>query len=87
MKITFSEGSGLNDSIFGKCQGPIQMFLEQRGEQFEQQSVIKDLFRMGTSKNFSDTFTSMTWCHSSSVMSHSRPVYDTPALRISASTR
>lgn len=60
MKITFSEGSGLNDSIFGKCQGPIQMFLEQRGEQFEQQSVIKDLFRMGTSKNFSDTFTSMT---------------------------
>ena len=33
MKIIFSEGSGLNDSIYGKCQAPIRMFLEQRGEQ------------------------------------------------------
>ena len=31
MKITFSEGSGLNDSVYGKCQAPIRMFLEQRG--------------------------------------------------------
>ena len=30
MKIIFSEGSGLNDSIYGKCQAPIRMFLEQR---------------------------------------------------------
>lgn len=58
--ITFSEGSGLNDSIYGKCQAPIRMFLEKRGEQFEQQSVLKDLFLMGTSDNFGDTFTSMT---------------------------
>ncbi len=28
MKITFSEGSGLNDSVYGKCQAPIRMFLE-----------------------------------------------------------
>ena len=33
MKIIFSEGSGLSDSIYGKCQAPIRMFLEQRGEQ------------------------------------------------------
>lgn len=26
MKIIFSEGSGLNDSIYGKCQAPIRMF-------------------------------------------------------------
>lgn len=60
MKITFSEGSGLNDSVYGKCQAPIRMFLEQRGEQFEQQSVTKDLFLMGTSNNYGDMMTSMT---------------------------
>lgn len=60
MNITFSEGSGLNDSIYGKCQAPIRMFLEQRGEQFEQQSVIKDLFLMGTSDNYGDMMTTMT---------------------------
>ncbi len=60
MKIVFSEGSGVNDGVFGKCQAPIRMFLEQRGEQFEQQSVIKDLFVMGTSNNYADTLTSMT---------------------------
>lgn len=60
MKITFSEGSGLNDSVFGKCQAPIRMFLERRGEQCEQQSVLKNLFKMGTSENFGDIFTGMT---------------------------
>ncbi len=60
MKITFSEASGLNNSIYGKCQAPIRMFLEKRGEQFEQESVIKQLFLMGTSQNFADQLTSMT---------------------------
>lgn len=60
MKIIFSEGSGLNDSIYGKCQAPIRMFLEQRGEQFEQQSVLKDLFLMGKSENYGDLMTTMT---------------------------
>ena len=60
MKIVFSEGSGLNDSVYGKCQAPIRMFLEQRGEQFEQQSVLKDLFLMGTSDNYGDMLTTMT---------------------------
>lgn len=60
MKITFSEGSGLNDSVYGKCQAPIRMFLEQRGEQFEQQSVLKNLFFMGTSENYGDLLTTMT---------------------------
>ena len=54
MKITFAEGSGLNDSVFGKCQAPIRMFLEQRGEQFEQVSVLKHLFLMGSSENRSE---------------------------------
>ena len=60
MKITFSEGSGLNDSIYGKCQAPIRMFLEQRGEQFEQESVMKNLFMMGKSENYGDMYTGMT---------------------------
>ena len=60
MKIIFSEGSGLNDSIYGKCQAPIRMFLEQRGEQFERQSVLKDLFLMGKSENYGDLMTTMT---------------------------
>jgi len=60
MKIVFSEGSGLNDSIYGKCQAPIRMFLEQRGEQFEQTSVLKDLFHMGKSDNYGDLMTTMT---------------------------
>ena len=60
MKITFSEASGLQDSIYGKCQAPIRAFLEQRGEQFEQESVCKSLFSMGTSKNYGDMTTTMT---------------------------
>ena len=38
MGIIFSEGSGLNDSVYGKCQAPIRMFLEKRGEEMEKSS-------------------------------------------------
>lgn len=60
MGIIFSEGSGLNDSIFGKSQDPIKMFLEKRGEAFEQQSLIKTLFAMGTSTHYGEKMTTMT---------------------------
>lgn len=60
MNITFSEGSGLNDSVYGNCQAPIRMFIEQRGEQFEQNSVLKNLFLMGESQNFGDLISGMT---------------------------
>ena len=58
--IIFSEGSGLQDSIFGKSQAPIRMFLEKRGEAFEQASVIPELFAMSTSKHWGEKFTTMT---------------------------
>ena len=58
--IIFSEGSGLNDSIFGKSQAPIRMFLEKRAEAFEQQSMLPHIFNMGTSKNWAEKFTSLT---------------------------
>ena len=60
MPIIFSEGSGLNDSIYGNCQAPIRMFLEQRSEAFDQNSVLKDLFLMGTSENYGDQLATMT---------------------------
>lgn len=60
MGIVFSEGSGLNDSIYGKCQAPIRMFLEQRGEEMEKNSLLNVLFNMGTSENYGDMFTTMT---------------------------
>ena len=58
--ITFTEGSGLQDSIFGKSQAPIRMFLEKRGEAFEQASMLPELFSMGTSKHWGEKFTTMT---------------------------
>lgn len=58
--ITFTEGSGVNDSIFGKSQAPIRLFIEKKGEAFEQKSVIKELFNMESTKNYADKFTTMT---------------------------
>lgn len=58
--IVFSEASGVNDSIFGKSQAPIRMFIEKRGEQFEQQSVVKELFKTEKSTHFGEKFTSLT---------------------------
>lgn len=60
MNIIFSEGSGLNDSVFGKCQAPIRMFLEKRGESFEQKSMLKEFFAMGKSDSYADMLTGMT---------------------------
>lgn len=58
--ITFSEASNINDSIFGKSQAPIRMFLEKRAEQFERESVLKSLFYMGKSNKYAEKFTSLT---------------------------
>ena len=58
--ITFTEGSGLQDSIFGKSQEPIKMFLEKRGEAFEQASMLPELFNMGTSKHWGEKLTTTT---------------------------
>lgn len=60
MKMIFSETSGLNDSIYGNVQAPVRMLLEQRGEEYEQNSLLPMLFNMGTSENFGDLYTSMT---------------------------
>lgn len=58
--ITFSEGTGLQESIYGKSQAPIRMFIEKRGESYEQQSMIPELFGVEKSKHFGEKFTTMT---------------------------
>lgn len=58
--IIFSEGSGVNDSVFGKSQAPIRLFLEKKGEAFENESVVKRLFAMNDSKNYGEKYTSLT---------------------------
>lgn len=63
MGIIFSEGSGVNDSIFGKCQTPIKIFMEKRTEAFENDSVIEKLFSMQKSKSFAEKATGMTSMH------------------------
>jgi hypothetical protein len=58
--IIFSEGSGVNDSVFGKSQYPIRMMLERRGEAFEQEDLTKVLFKQEKSKHWAEKYTSMT---------------------------
>lgn len=58
--MIFSEGSGLNDSLFGKSQAPIRALLEKRGESFEQESAIKSLFNMQKSNKYAEKLTTLT---------------------------
>lgn len=58
--IIFSEGSNVNDSIFGKSQEPIKMFLEKRAEAFEAKSILPEIFNMETSNHWAEKFTTMT---------------------------
>lgn len=58
--IIFSEGSGLNDSIYGKSQVPIKMFIEKKAEAYEAGSIVDKIFNMNTSKNFAEKLTGMT---------------------------
>ena len=58
--ITFSKGSGLNESIYGKSAEPIMMFIEKKAEAFEQKAIAPLIFKESTSKNFAEKITSMT---------------------------
>lgn len=60
MGMTFTMGSGVADSVFGKSQAPIRMFLEAQGEAFEQNSPLKRLFAMGKDGSFGVKLTGMT---------------------------
>lgn len=58
--MIFTEGSGLNDSLFGKSQAPIRALLEKRGEAFEQESAIKKLFVVQKSNKYAEKLTTLT---------------------------
>lgn len=58
--IIFSEGSGLNESIYGKSQVAIKMFIEKKAEAYENASIVDKIFNMNTSKNFAEKITGMT---------------------------
>lgn len=58
--ITFNFASGLNDSIFGKSQAPIKMFLEKKGEAFEQKSMINEIFNVDQDTSWGVKLSTMT---------------------------
>ncbi len=58
--IIFSEGSNLQNTIYGKSQEPIKYFLGKRAEAFEQESIAKQIFSMQPSTHWAEKFTSMT---------------------------
>lgn len=58
--FTFTEGSGVADSIYGNAQAPIRAFIEERGEAYEQQSPLPNLFNMDVSSNWAESYGGMT---------------------------
>lgn len=58
--VTVSINSGLVDPIFGKCQVPLATYIEQQGEAFEQQSLLKYLFHFENSRHWAEQHSSET---------------------------
>ncbi|MDN0032230.1 hypothetical protein QVN85_04880 [Oscillibacter valericigenes] len=58
--LTVSVVGAQNDARFGKCQFPIKSYIEKKGEGFEQESVLKKLFRMDTSNAFGASYRGVT---------------------------
>ena len=58
--ITFTKGSGLNDSIYGNYHAPIAKIISDEGEAWEQKSVIDELFDVRKTDKFAEAFTSLT---------------------------
>ena len=58
--VTVSIGSGLVDSIFGKCQVPLASYIEQLGEAFERESLLKYLFHFENSRHWAEQHSSET---------------------------
>lgn len=58
--VVFSEASGVNNSMFGKSQDPIKMFVEQQIEAFQKYSMIPDVFMEDTTSNYGEKYTSAT---------------------------
>ncbi len=58
--MIFSEGSGLNDSIFGKVQAPIRKYLSSREEAYEKADVLFQVYGTQKSTNWAEGYSGMT---------------------------
>lgn len=58
--IVFKESTGIADSVYGKSQDPIRMFIEKKAEAFEAESIAKKIFTHEKSNNYAERITSMT---------------------------
>ena len=58
--VTVSIGSGLVDPIFGRCQVPLASYIEQLGEAFERESLLKYLFHFENSRHWAEQHSSET---------------------------
>ena len=58
--IIFSEGSGVNDSVFGRSQDPIKAVIEENVEAFKEMSMIDKIFYMDKSSNFAEKYSQET---------------------------
>lgn len=59
--IIISKGSGLNDTIFGKYQGPVAKMVADEVEAFEKdESMIGKIFNMENTSQYAETLTSET---------------------------
>lgn len=58
--IIFSEGSGVNNSAFGKSQDPIKAVIEKNVEAFEEMSMIDKIYYMDKTTNFAEKYTMET---------------------------
>ena len=58
--ISITEASGVADSIYGKIQAPLRMFLIKRGEAYEQMSMLPHLFGIGKSNGFGEMSSGLT---------------------------
>lgn len=58
--VIFSQGSGVNDSIYGKSQAPIRAIIEENVEGFKETSMINKIYYMDNSKNYAERYTTET---------------------------
>lgn len=58
--IVFSEGAGLQKSIYGDCQGPVKMIIEKKAEDFEAKSVLPEIYSMEKGTHYAESYASMT---------------------------
>lgn len=59
-RVTFTEISGVNNSVFGKSQVPIRQIITHRAEAYENESIADKIFTHHKSDRFGEKTTSMT---------------------------